>query len=147
MADQYTKFLQKKMKLAKKLSLLDIIKEHEVDLNQITDNGLTLVHMLIIEENREVLDLVLNIPEDFKSKSPNPNLIDKKYGWSPLVLAINQCGQAGFQDLIFSLLRSKADPNLKVDDKTPIQWAASLNQVENVKLLQKYGGDAIWCDQ
>lgn len=42
-----------------------------------------------MEEDIELLKLVLKLPEDYKSKSANPDLIDTKLGWSPLVTAIN----------------------------------------------------------
>lgn len=43
-----------------------------------------------MEEDIDMLKLLLKLPEDYKSKSANANLIDTKLGWSPLVTAINQ---------------------------------------------------------
>jgi hypothetical protein len=42
-----------------------------------------------MEEDIDLLKLLLKMPEDYKTKSANPNLIDTKLGWSPLVTAIN----------------------------------------------------------
>ncbi len=60
-----------------------------------------------------MIKLVTKLPEDYKSKSADPNVIDTKFGWSPLVAAISQ-GPLGYYDAIFELLRAKADPNLEV---------------------------------
>jgi hypothetical protein len=32
-------------------------------------------------------------------------------------------------------MHGKADPNFKVENKTPIDWAAMLNKVETIKIL------------
>ena len=42
---------------------------------------------------------------------------------------------------IFELLRAQADPNMEINGQTPIQMAAKMNQVETIKVMQKYGGD------
>ena len=80
------------------------------------------------------------MPEDYKTKSADPDVIDTKLNWSPIVAAINQ-SPLGFQEAIYELLRAKADPNLVVEDKTPLMWAARANQYEVIKILQKYGGN------
>ncbi len=89
MVDQYLKGLQKKFKLGKKSDLLSILRDYEVDTDEVLDNGSCLVHLLINDSESELLREVLTIGEDYKSKKPDPNKIDAKQGWSPLVLAIN----------------------------------------------------------
>ena len=45
--------------------------------------------------------------------------------------------------MIQALLRAKADPNLRINDKTPIEWCVMRNKVEYIKMIQKYGGDIL----
>jgi ankyrin repeat protein len=43
-------------------------------------------------------------------------------------------------------LKAKADPNMKVNNKTPIEWCAENNLPHIIHILQKYGGDISICD-
>lgn len=114
MVEQYLRNIKKKLNISnKKADIETVINENEVNLNELTDNGSSLLNLVIMEEEIELLKLLLKIPENFKSKSADPNIIDKKLGWSPLITAINQ-GPSGNQDALFELLRAKADPNLVV---------------------------------
>eukprot|EP00347_Sterkiella_histriomuscorum_P006755 403351555 len=141
MVDQYLRNLKKKLNINnKKADLETIIKEQEVNLNELSDSGNSLLNIVIMEEDIDLLKLLLKPPQDFMSKAADPNIIDKKLQWSALVTAINQ-GPSGCQDAIFELLRAKADPNLEVQGKTPIMWAALNNQVDNIQVLTKYDGD------
>lgn len=103
-----------------------MLRDYEIDTNAVTDSGQCLLHLLIQEEDLDMIDLLLNMPSDFKSKKPDPNQVDKKYNWTPLVMAINQ-GAHGLETVILSLLKAHADTNLACEDKTPVQWAASMN--------------------
>ncbi len=94
----------------KKADLETILRDYEVKINEPIENGNCLLHLLIMEQELDSLKLVLNLPEDFKTQKADPNLIDKKYSWSPLVTAVNQ-GPSGYYEGIFELLRAKADPN------------------------------------
>jgi len=55
-------------------------------------------------------------------------------------LAINQ-GVACSQDIVIALLKAKADPNLKIENKTPIEWCALNNLPHIIEILMKYGGN------
>lgn len=98
----------------KKADFETVLRDYEVNLNELTDNGYSLLNLAIMEEDIDLIKLVLKPPEGFKTSTPaDPNLIDKKLSWSPLVTAISQ-GPLGYQDALFELLRAKADPNLVV---------------------------------
>jgi hypothetical protein len=73
----------------KKADLETIIRDNVVNLNDLTDNGSALLNLVIMEEDIDLLKLLLKLPEDYKSKSASPDIIDKKLEWSPLVTAIN----------------------------------------------------------
>jgi hypothetical protein len=81
--------LKKKFNINKKVDLATILRDFEANINEPLENGKCLLHLLIIEEDLDGIKLVLNLPEDFKTKSADPNKIDNKFGWSPLVTAIN----------------------------------------------------------
>ena len=49
----------------------------------------------------------------------DPNHIDSKYQWTPLVMAINQTAN-GYEEAILALLKAKADPNMECEGKTPV---------------------------
>ena len=91
MVEQYLKYLKKKLGINKKrITLEDILKEYEVDINEPSDSGQCLLHSLISDAEEHLLELVLNLPSDFKTQTKaDPNIIDKKYNWTPLVMAIN----------------------------------------------------------
>lgn len=95
------------------------MRDHEVDLDQPNDHGQCLLHLLIQDEDTDKVEFVLNPPSDCKSKKADPNKVDGKLGWSPLVLAINQ-GPTGYEAGIYALLRAKADANMEVEGRTPI---------------------------
>ncbi len=128
MVDQYLRNLKKKLNINnKKADLKTILREYEVNVNEPLDNGKCLLHMLILEEDIDNIKLLLTLnEEEFKSKRANPNKVDSKFGWSPLITALNQ-GPQGYNEAVLELLRAKADPNLEVSGLTPIQWAAKLN--------------------
>lgn len=111
--------LKKKFNIAKKADLDTILKDYEVNIDEPLDNGKCLLHLLIIEEDIDNIKLVLNLKTDYKSKKADPNMIDTKYKWSPLVTAINQ-GPNGYTDALYELLRAKADPCLEVEGLTTI---------------------------
>lgn len=98
----------------KKADLEEVLRDYEVNLNALTDAGYSPLNLAIMEEDIELVKLFLRPPENFKTNSPaDPNLIDKKLGWSPIVASIQQ-GPTGYQEALFELLRAKADPNLVV---------------------------------
>lgn len=67
------------------MDLLSILHDYEVN----TDES-SLLHLLINESETELIEQVLKLDAEYKSAKPDPNKIDAKQGWSPLVLAINQ---------------------------------------------------------
>ena len=82
--------LKKKFSINKKADLETILRDYEINVNEPLDNGKCLLHLLITEEDIDGIKLVLSFPEDsYKSKRADPNAIDTKFGWSPLVTAIN----------------------------------------------------------
>jgi ankyrin repeat protein len=46
---------------------------------------------------------------------------------------------------MFALLRAKADPKIIVEGKSPLKWAAIMNQIETVDILIKYGAELNEC--
>jgi len=90
MVESYLRFLKKKYNITnKKATIRDIIKDQEVDLNVLNEQGNLVLNLVIMEEDIDLLKLLLKLPEDYKTKSADPNQIDTKLGWSPLVTAIN----------------------------------------------------------
>ena len=90
MVEQFLRNIKKKLNINKKIDLETLLRDYEINLNDNLENGKSLLHLLIIEEDLVNLKLVLNLPEDFKTKKADPNKIDNKLGWTPLVTAINQ---------------------------------------------------------
>lgn len=93
MVDTYIKHLKKRHGITqKRIDLETILRDYEVNVNELTDNGgRGLIHLLISEESVEELELVLSLPkEGYKTKvRPDLNLIDQKLLWTPMVAAIN----------------------------------------------------------
>ena len=50
MVDQYLKYLQRKFNLGKKTDLISILRDHEVNTNDILDNGYSILHLLVKDE-------------------------------------------------------------------------------------------------
>ena len=111
------KFIKKKYNInTKKLDLESLLRDHDIDLNEpISKDKKTLIHLLILEEDLENLELILSLPKDgFKTKcKPDMNIVDDSWGWTPLITAINQ-GPKGFVPGIHALLRAGADPYLEI---------------------------------
>lgn len=74
MVEQYLRFVKKQYNIQnKKADLESIIREYEIDLNKLDEKGQSLLNLIITEEDLDLLDLVLKLPDDFKSKSADPN--------------------------------------------------------------------------
>ena len=75
--------------MPKKIDLVTILKENEVNLNEPNESGKYLLTLMITEEDLEGIRLILGLNNEFKTKKADPNIIDPKLGWSALVTAIN----------------------------------------------------------
>lgn len=92
-SNYYTDLLRKKYKIASDLvDLKSIFKAHpeldpnDPDLDENDPYKRVLLHILIEDEEEELVDFMLNKA----TIKANPNLIDEKTGLSPLCLAINE---------------------------------------------------------
>lgn len=98
------------------MDLDTLIRDFDLDLDEpVEKDGRCLLHLLIAEEDTDNLELVLGLPrEGYKTRCrPDVNKEDERYGWTPLVAAINQ-GPQGYQAGIAALMRVGTDPLVPV---------------------------------
>jgi hypothetical protein len=96
MVESFIRNIKKKLNINKKAELETILRDYEINLNAPSENGMCLLHLMIIEEDLDGIKLLLSLSDDqYKTKKADPNIIDTKFGWSPLVTALNQ-GPSGF---------------------------------------------------
>ena len=88
MVETYTKFLRRKHNIGKKVSIEDILKDYNINPNELMDAGFNLLHLAIQDEEEEIVQTILFPPEDHKCEKADPNIICSDKGWSPLIYAI-----------------------------------------------------------
>ena len=113
------------------VSLIKNLLKTKVDINALNAEGLSPLHLAVIEGNIEVTNLLI-------SEGANIEIKDSKWGSSPLLYAC----QNGRTKLVQMLLQNGANINSKsYDGSTAIHFAAQSGKTDLVIFLQQMGFD------
>lgn len=109
----------------------------EININSYVDDNFTPLSLSIMVDNIEVARKLLALGADV-------NLVERKRGDSPLMLAINATNHR----MIKLLLESGANPNFIAEDGfTPLIVASYIGDIDVVKMLLKYNTDVFYSTQ
>ena len=132
--NRYKECLRKKYDIQSNLVDLDAIfrkypelDPNDPDVDPSDPDQRVLLHILIEDEETELIDFILNKSEI----KADPNLIDKKTLLTPMCFAI----QEGYHNIVKLLVEAGADVDLPSDNMTPCQWAACQGYLETLQYL------------
>lgn len=113
--------------------LMRQLLEAGADIHSLKENGDSLLHIAIKNQNPEVTSFLLDLEVDINQLNN-----DQKDPMAPLHIACSN----GNTELINLLIENKADVNLKTEQGvSPLAIACKFNKPENVKILINAGAD------
>ncbi|MBF0207795.1 MAG: ankyrin repeat domain-containing protein [Oligoflexia bacterium] len=110
---------------------VSLFLEFKANTDILNSDGLSALGEAARNGSLEIVELLLG-------HSADVNIIDKKSGSTPLILA----SKYGTYEVASSLLKHSANPNIrdKTSNKTALWYANSLDKTEIAELIRSYGG-------